>query len=338
MWVTTIALSVLDQSPIRSGGSPGDALNETVELARLCEQWGYHRFWVSEHHASAGLAGCSPEVLLARLGAETERIRLGSGGVMLPYYSPYKVAENFKLLAAMYGDRIDLGVGRAPGSTQYIAAALGYGSTVGPQHFPQMVADLEALLRDAAPVTPGMEDARAFPRVDDARPGLWMLGSSEDSAHLAASMGLPYSFAHFINANIGEHILETYREHFKASKVLDVPYASLAVSVTCAATEQEARRLALSRELWFLRFATQHEPGPIPSVEEAESYPYSAQERAFLENNRRPGIIGSPEQVKAGLLVMAEQFHAEEMMIVSITHDFEARCRSHQLVAEAWAG
>jgi len=151
-----INLSVLDQSPIRSGSNAHEALNDTLSLARLCDELGYYRYWVAEHHASDALAGCSPEVLLGRLGAETSRIRIGSGGVMLPHYSPYKVAENFKLLQALYPGRVDLGIGRAPGTDPFTAAALRYGSQVGPQHFPQMVADLQALINDTDPVTAGM--------------------------------------------------------------------------------------------------------------------------------------------------------------------------------------
>lgn len=330
-----IPLSVLDQSPIRSGGTAADALRETIALARLTERLGYRRFWVSEHHAMEGLAGVAPEVLLARLGAETQRIRIGSAGVMLPHYSPYKVAENFKLLAALYPGRIDLGVGRAPGSDQYTAAALRYGSPLGPEYFPNKVADLEALLRDAPPPTQGLEKARAMPQVD-VPPQLWMLGSSDDSAVLGGLMGLPYSCAHFINSDVRADILRLYRRRFQASPVADKPYASLGVFAICADTETEARRLALSRELWYLHIATRPHGGRLPSVEEAENYPYSEQELAFMRANRRPAIAGAPEQVRAQLLEMAERFEADELVVVTITHDFAARCRSYELLAQVW--
>lgn len=330
-----IPLSLLDQSPIRSGGTAADAINETIQLAQLGERLGFTRFWVSEHHASEGLAGCSPEVLLARLGAETNTIRIGSGGIMLPHYSPYKVAENFKLLETMYSGRIDLGVGRAPGSDQFIASVLRYGSPIGPDYFPNKVADLEALLRDAPPPTQGMENAIACPSVD-IPPELWMLGSSEDSAMLAGSMGLPYSFAFFINAQIRPDILKIYKERFKPSAVLDKPYASLGVFVICADTEEEAIRLSRSRDLWYVRFTSSPKGPTIPTVEEAEAFPYTEQQLAFLEQSRKQRVVGTPEQVKKKLEAMVEKFDADELIIVTITYSFEARCKSYQLLADAW--
>ncbi len=331
-----VRLSVLDQSPIRSGGTAADALGETLHLARLCEAVGYHRYWVAEHHASNSLAGCAPEVLLARLGADTKKMRIGSGGVMLPHYSPFKVAENFKILETLYPGRIDLGVGRAPGTSQYIAAALAYGSsTAGAEHFPRKVADLEALLRDEPPLTGGMEKARACPRTDHT-PVLWLLGSSEDSALLAAQTGLPYSAALFINPGLDEEVFRIYRERFQPSAVLDEPYACLTVFCVCAETEEEARRLSRSRDLWFLKLATSHREAPFPSVEEAESYPYTEQDLAFLNSRMRHSVIGTPDQVRDGLGELADRFGADEIMVVSITHGFEARCLSHKMIAEAW--
>ena len=331
-----IPLSVLDQSPIRSGGTAADALAETLHLARLCEALGYHRFWVAEHHASNSLAGCAPEVLLARLGADTKAIRIGSGGVMLPHYSPYKVAENFKLLETLYPGRVDLGVGRAPGSSQYIAAALGYGSpTTGAGDFPQKLADLEALLYDDSPATPGLEQARARPQTDNP-PALWLLGSSEDSALLAARQGLPYSSALFINPDIQEDIFNLYRDRFRPGRVAQRPYTCLTVFAVCADTEEEARRLSRSRDLWFVKLVSTAHGAPFPSAEEAENHAYTAQELELLRGRMRHSVIGTPEQVRAGLEDLAQRFGADEVMVVSITYDFEARCRSHKLIAEAW--
>lgn len=333
--MANISLSVLDQSPIRSGGTAADAINETIRLAQLTETLGFSRFWVSEHHASEGLAGCSPEVLLARLGAETNTIRIGSGGVMLPHYSPYKVAENFKLLETMYPGRIDVGVGRAPGSDQFIASVLRYGSHIGPEYFPNKVADLEALLRDAPPPTEGMERAVACPRVETP-PQLWMLGSSEDSAMLAGAMGLPYSFAFFINAQIRPDILNVYRQRFKASAVADKPFASLGVFVICADTEEEAIHLSRSRDLWYVRFTSSPKGPTVPSPEEAEAFPYTEQQLAFLEQSRKQRVVGTPQQVKEKLEALVEKFDADELMIVTITHSFEARCKSYELLADIW--
>jgi len=331
-----VPLSVLDQSPIRAGGSAADALGETLHLARLCEALGCHRYWLAEHHASNALAGCAPEVLLARLGAVTKRMRIGSGGVMLPHYSPYKVAECFKLLETLYPGRMDLGIGRAPGTTPYIAAALAYGSPAsGPEYFPQKLLDLEALLHDEAPATPGLEKARAYPRTDHV-PALWLLGSSEDSARLAAERGLPYNVACFINPGIREDIFQLYREHFRPGRSGDKPRACLTVFAVCADTEEEARRLSLSRELWFLRLATRHRDGGFPPPEEVEQHPFTDQERAFLQSRMHNSVIGAPEQVRDGLQEMVQRFGADELMVVSITYDFAARCRSHTLIAETW--
>lgn len=329
-----IKLSVLDQSPIRSGSTAFEALQETVRLARLADELGYYRYWVAEHHASDALAGCSPEVLLGRLGAETKTIRIGSGGVMLPHYSPYKVAENFKLLETLYPGRIDLGVGRAPGTDPFTAAAIRYGSRVGPEHFPNMVADLQALLNDTDPRTSGMENARAFPQVDTP-PELWMLGSSEDSAQLAALMGLPYNFAYFINPNIRSDIFDLYRERFEPGPNLDSPHTALAIFAIAAETEEQALDLSRSRDLWYIRLLRGN-PGPFPSVNEATEFPYSDGELRVIEENRGKRAVGTAEQVKEKLLELAKQFQVDEIMLVTITHDLEARRRSYELLAQVW--
>ena len=337
-FMKTIPLSVLDQSPVRSGGTAFQAIQETIELAQTVEKLGYRRFWVSEHHASEGLAGCSPEVLLARLGAETDSIRIGSGGVMLPHYSPYKVAENFKLLQTMYPGRMDVGVGRAPGSDQYTAAALRYGSGLGPEYFPNKVADLEALLRNQPPRTQGMEHAVATPFVDEA-PELWMLGSSPDSANLAGLMGLPYSYAYFINANMPDDLFDRYRLQFEKSEAFasgGLPLASLGVFVICADTEEEAIRLSKSRDLWYIKFATEPKGPQIPTVEEAETFAYTREQAAFVRSNRQQMIVGTPEQVSQRLHSMVDRYQLDELVVVTITHNFAARCRSYQLLAEAW--
>lgn len=329
-----IKLSVLDQSPIRSGSNAYDSLQETIKLAQLCDDLGYYRYWVAEHHASDALAGCSPEVLLGRLGSETETIRIGSGGVMLPHYSPYKVAENFKILQTLYPGRIDLGVGRAPGTDPFTASAIRYGSRVGPEHFPNMVADLQALLNDTDPVTPGMEQARAYPKVAQV-PELWMLGSSEDSAILAGMAGLPYNFAYFINPQISPDIFNLYRERFKPGPNLDKPHTCLAVFTICADTQEQAERLSRSRDLWFIRLLRGN-PGPFPSVEEAEAYPYAEAELRAIKDNQNKRAVGTAVQVKEKLMDLAEQFGVDEFMLVTITHDVKARRRSYELLAAEW--
>ncbi|MDG0997384.1 MAG: LLM class flavin-dependent oxidoreductase [Gammaproteobacteria bacterium] len=330
----TIKISVLDQSPIRSGSNASEALNETIDLARLSDKLGFHRFWVSEHHASAALAGCSPEVLLGRLGAETESIRIGSGGIMLPHYSPYKVAENFKVLETLYPGRIDLGIGRAPGTDPFTSAAIRYGSTTGPQHFPNMVCDLQSLLNDDDPITRGMERARAYPKTENP-PALWMLGSSEDSALLAGTNGLPYNFAYFINPNIRKDIFEIYRDQFQPGPNLNKPQTCLTLFSITASSEEEAQYLAKSRDLWYVKLL-QGNPGPFPTPEEAESYTYSPGERELIMQNQDKRAVGTPQQVSKKLKRMAEDFNADEIMLVSITHDPKARRRSYELIANEW--
>ncbi len=329
-----VKLSVLDQSPVREGSTPYEALCETIDLARLTDELGFHRYWVAEHHASDALAGCSPEVLLGRLGAETRSIRIGSGGVMLPHYSPYKVAENFKLLQTLYPNRVDLGIGRAPGTDPFTAAAIRYGSRVGPEHFPAMVQDLQALLNDTDPPTPGMERARAYPKVDLA-PELWMLGSSDDSSLLAAATGLPYNFAYFINPDIQPDIFDIYRNRFKPGPNLSEPHCCLTLFAVCADTEEEALRLSKSRDLWYIRLLRGN-PGPFPTVEEAEKFDYSPGELAAIANNRNKRAVGTPEQVKAKLESLVAKFKLDEVMLVTITHNVEARKNSYRLIQEAW--
>lgn len=310
------------------------ALQETVQLARLADDLGYHRFWVAEHHASDALAGCSPEVLLGRLGAETSNIRIGSGGVMLPHYSPYKVAENFKLLQTLYPNRVDLGIGRAPGTDPFTAAALRYGSRVGPEHFPNMVADLQALLNDSDPLTPGMEQARAFPKVSPP-PQLWMLGSSEDSALFAARAGLPYNFAYFINPKIRTDIFDLYRQRFQPGPEFQLPRTCLTVFCICAETEKEALELSRSRDLWFLRLLRGN-PGPFPGVQEASDYDYSAGELAAIADNRDRCAVGTPELVREKLMGWVESFQLDELMVITITHNPEARRRSYEMLMRVW--
>ena len=329
-----VKLSVLDQSPVKSGLDAYAAIDETLGLATLCDNLGYHRYWVAEHHASDALAGCSPEVLLGRLGAETKDIRLGSGGIMLPHYSPYKVAENFRMLETMYPSRIDLGIGRAPGTDPFTAAAIRYGSTVGPEHFPNMVLDLQALLNDTEPVTPGLENAQAFPKVETP-PELWMLGSSSDSSSLAAVAGLPYNFAHFINPMIGPEIFENYRENFQAGPNWDAPHSVLTIFTICAETEKEALELSKSRDLWFIRLLRGN-PGPFPSVKEASDYPYSGRELQVLEENRKKRAIGTPEQVCEKLESYVKDFELDELMILTITHSKSARRKSYELLYSNW--
>jgi len=333
-------LSVLDQSPIRKDGTAADAVAETIALAKAAEALGYHRHWLAEHHNTGSFAGSAPEVLIARVAAETKTIRVGSGGVMLTHYSPLKVAEQFRMLEILTPGRIDLGLGRAPGTDQRTAAAL----QAGPQGwgidaFPSQVHLLRQFLDDAAG-TPLPDDhpyrgIHAMPR-GDTRPQMWLLGSGIHSALYAAELGLPFSHAHFISPDGSEEACAAYRDRFKPSPWCTRPMLSMGVAALAAETEEEAHRLALSRNLWVVRLLTGR-PIAFPAPEEAASYDYTDQERMLLRGIEMRSIVGTPEQVRMRLLALAERHGADELAIVTITYDFASRLRSYELLAGAFA-
>jgi luciferase family oxidoreductase group 1 len=325
-----LLLSVLDQSPIRTNSSAGAAVQETLELAELADRLGYQRYWLAEHHGTPGLAGSCPEILIGAVAARTTRIRVGAGGIMLQHYSPLKVAEQFRMLHTLYPERIDLGIGRAPGSDQRTARALREGDA----DFVQQVADLLGFLHDELPAGHPASGVRAMPRGPGA-PEIWLLGSTDQSAACAAYFGTAFSFAHFISGHGGPAVLAAYRQAFRPSPELRAPRASAAVFVVCADTEAEALRLAQSRQLFLLGLYT-GQPGPYPSVEEAEAYPYTTRDRAIIEANRRRTIAGAPEQVHARLVAFAGEHGVDELVIVTITHDPKARRRSYELLAEVF--
>ena len=328
-------LSVLDQSPIRAGGTPAQAVAETLELARAADRLGYERYWLAEHHSSQGLAGTVPEILIARVAAETKDIRVGSGGVMLSHYAPLKVAETFRMLETLYPGRIDLGIGRAPGSDQRTASALQHGpGALGIEHFPAQIAELMGFLADELPANHPFAGIHAMP-TGEGIPEFWLLGSSDQSAAYAAYFGCAFSFAHFINDEGGAAIMTAYRQHFRPEGRLVAPQGSIGVFVLCAETEAAAQRLAASRDLWRLRL-DQGILGPIPPVEEALAYPYNERELARVAQNRRRQIVGAPEQVRERLLALAASYAVEELVVVSICFDFTARMRSYELLAEAF--
>src|SRR5439155_1307504 len=248
-----LSLGVLDQSPVRSGGNVADALHETLDLAELCDRLGYRRYWLAEHHSTKGLAGSSPEVLVGQVAARTSRLRVGSGGVMLQHYSWLKVAESFRVLETLFPGRIDLGVGRAPGSDGLTAQALRDDGT--PERFPQQVADLLGFLHGALPEGHPFAKVVAMPTGPTA-PEVWLLGSSDQSAAIAAHFGAYFSFAHFINADGGAEVTRAYRRQFRASLWCTAPRSSAAVFVVCADTDAEAQRVAKSRELFIVRLYT----------------------------------------------------------------------------------
>lgn len=329
-------LSVVDQSPVRAGGTAADALWETVALAAAAEALGYRRFWVAEHHNLPGFAGTSPEILIGQIAARTHTIRVGSGGVMLTHYSALKVAEVFRVLESLYPGRVDLGIGRAPGSDPRTAAALAYPSPPKDvSAFPEQVDDLLAYLADALDPSHPFAGVRAGPDIGTV-PEVWLLGSGIDSAALAARRGLPFSYAHFFGIGVehGPAIVESYRRHFRPSAFLSEPKVNVAVQVLCAPTAEEARRLAASRDLVRLDIALGRRRG-IPPVAEALAYPYSPEELAYLARFRRSDMDGDPRQVREQLARLAARYRTTDLSVVTICYDFAARVRSYALVAEA---
>lgn len=334
-----LKLGVIDQSPVRKGGTMAEAVKETIALAKACEGFGYHRYWLAEHHNTNGFAGSAPEILIARLGAETSRMRIGSGGVMLSHYSSLKVAEQFRMLETMYPGRIDLGLGRAPGSDQRTAAALRSGPQSWPiEVFPQQVELTRAFLEETVgqPAFVGDHPYRGIHAqpIGETYPEVWVLGSGGDSALIAADQGLPYSYAHFIGGPDNMQLISLYHGRFKAKRSGDRPRVSMGVSVLCAASEEEAKRLSMSRNLWVLRLLS-GKGGPFPSPEEALAYPYSEVEMAQLRGIEGRSFTGTPDKVAAGLRELAAEAGAEEILALTIAYDFAARVESYRLLAEA---
>jgi luciferase family oxidoreductase group 1 len=327
--------------------TPSDAIHETLRLAEAVDRLGYYRYWLAEHHSSGSLAGPSPEVMIGQVAARTARLRVGSGGVLLQHYSALKVAENFRVLETLYPGRIDLGIGRAPGSDGRTALALRRGaeSARGPgapdpwaesevARFPDQVGDLIGFLTDALPAEHRFASIHAMP-AGEGVPEIWLLGSTDASAACAAHFGTAFSFAHFINAEGGAEVTRAYARAFRPSPTLAAPRASVAVFAVCADTEAEAERLSRSRDLFIVRLYTGR-TGPYPSVDEAERYPYSPRELAIVEHARRRTVAGTPEQVRERLLALAAEYGVDELVVVTITHDPKARLRSYELLAEAF--
>ncbi|MGW8958347.1 LLM class flavin-dependent oxidoreductase [Paenibacillus sp. NPDC055715] len=331
-----IQLSILDQSPVLEGMTHAQALHKTAELAIEAERLGYHRFWVSEHHSASNLAGSSPEVLISHLAARTSAIRVGSGGVMLPHYSAYKVAENFRVLEGLYPGRMDLGLGRAPGGMPVATRALQEGKIRnGVDLYPEQLDDLLAYLHDNTGSEHRFGSLQAMPLVETV-PEMWLLGSSGDSAELAAERGVGFAFAQFINGAGGTKAIQEYQEHFKPSQHSDRPRSLVAVFAICADTEEEANRLASSMDLSLVLLEQGMRSGGTPSVEKALAYPYTPYDRMRIRENRKRMVVGSPEQVKHQMEQLSEDYHTQEIMVTSMIYDFDAKMKSIRLMAEAF--
>jgi luciferase family oxidoreductase group 1 len=322
-----IPLSILDLATVASGSSPAQALQETTMLAVEAERLGYHRFWVAEHHAIAAVASSAPAVLIEHLASATTRMRVGSGGVMLPNHSPLVVAEQFATLEALHPGRIDLGLGRAPGTDHVTARALRRSADLGADHFPDDVVELiRYLLPNEQPTHPAPVPGSGY------LPEVWLLGSSTFSAQLAGILGLPFSFAYHFAPALLDQAVESYRSNFQPSLLLNEPHLMVAASVICADTDEEARRLSLSSALNILQRSTGR-MGPLPSVEEASARPFTESEQALIDDAMTSHIIGSLDSVQKGLAALVERVHADELMLSTRTHSYEARARSYELLA-----
>jgi luciferase family oxidoreductase group 1 len=327
-----IKLSILDQSPVRFRGTARQALLETVELIKFADAHGYSRFWVSEHHNTIGLAGSSPEVLIAHLAGETNRIKVGSGGVMLPNHSALKVAESFRTLEALFPGRIDLGIGRAPGTDRTTAALLNPSNIFSEKEFIQQIQDLNDFFNDT--YQPGYDESQiiAIP-VSETIPSMWILSSSGQSGAIAAEFGLGLSFAHFINPLNGPEMVRKYKERFKPSPTFKAPAASVAIFVVCAETEEKVTELQQTVDALMLLIEKRVRQGVLP-WEEIRQFSYSLADMERIKYNRQRMIAGTPDKVKKKIEDLAELYGVDEVIAVTITYDFKDRLRSYELLAE----
>jgi luciferase family oxidoreductase group 1 len=327
-------ISILDQSPISDGSTGADALRNTLDLARLADGLGFARYWVAEHHGTPMLACASPEVMIAAIGSVTHGIRIGSGGVMLPHYSPLKVAETFSILSALFPNRVDLGVGRAPGTDHSTAFALQRDRRQpAPDDFPQQLGELLGYLENRMPAGHPFARLTALPGRPYV-PDVWLLGSSAQSALWAADNGLPYCFADFINPE-GEAYARTYRQRFSASETLAEPRLIVACFAVCAETDEQAQRVASSARM-TRALMNEGKLIPVPSIDRALRFLAERGPNPDTVSRPRRAIVGTPAVVKRGVEELAKLYGAEEAMILTTTYDHAARRRSYELIAEAF--
>lgn len=329
--MTLPPLSIQDLAPISSGTDARTALDRTRDLARLGDALGFARLWYAEHHGMASIASSAPEILIASAASITTRLRVGAGGVMLPNHVPLRVVETYRTLAGLYDDRIDLGIGRAGGSDGVTLKAL---RSFGGETFPENFAELVAFERDGFPPDHPFSRVKVVPG-DIALPPIWMLGSSGASAQMAGQYGLGYAFAAHFSATPAGPAFQAYRRSFRSTDRFEKPHAILCLAVICAPTDQEAQHLSKSMELTWLRLR-QNMPQKIASPEEADAYPWTADERAFVAAQSNLWIVGSPQTVKARIAEKLAETDADEVMISTTIHDYDKRLESYRLIAHQW--
>lgn len=327
-----VKLSVLDQSIVREGSTARDAVEETIATAKLAEQLGYTRFWISEHHNARSIAGSTPEVLLVKLADETDKIRIGSGGIMLPNHSALKVAENFRMLETLFPGRIDLGMGRAPGSDQVTARILNPSNDFSEESYLLQLTHLQHYFHDTAGTQYGL--LLAVPQ-SETIPMQWILSSSGGSSAIAAKYGMGLAIARFINGHAQPEIVQQYRRQFKPSEELSKPQELLAISVLCAETEDKANQMRKLMDYRLLQFEKGNfdKPGSYESIRD---YQFSSEELARIKYNSGRVVSGTPSQVKSQLMKLSSDFDIDEIMVATMTDNIADRRRSFELLAEAF--
>lgn len=329
---TVMKLSILDQSPISYGQSAEDALNDSIALAKLGESLGYKRYWIAEHHDLFGLACPNPDVMLGVIGSQTNKIKIGAGAVLLPYYKPFRVAETYNLLATLFPDRIDLGIGRAPGGSAEVSMALSDNYLEQVRKYPQLIDELLMFLRREFPEDHHYGKIKPTP-IPNTPPKVWMLGTSEKSAHLAAKRGMNYAFGHFMTDYNGPKIVNNYRENYKKYNG-NSPYVIVAVNVICAETDELAEELAQSYFLWSILQNLQVNKKFVPTLKAAKAYQYTKNDLAMINDKKKTMAIGSPETIKEKLFEIQHTYNANELMIITIAHDKHAVRESYRLIAK----
>lgn len=327
-----IKLSILDQSQVRRNGTAREALHESGELVQLAEKLGYTRYWVSEHHNFKMVAGTAPEVLIPFLASKTQTIKIGSGGIMLPNHSTFKVAENFGLLETLFPNRIDLGIGRAPGGDRLSSHLLNPSNTFSEKEFFQQLIDLQAFLRDTDVPDTVHDKVKSYPKPDEI-PDLWILTSSGGSAQFAAHFGMALSFAQFINPDGGPDVADFYRMNFKPSAELKEPKVNVGIFAFCSEDEEKVKNWIIEFDYRML-YIESGAQGDLPSFEEIKNINYTLQQKARIAYNKGRYIAGNPEKLKREILKIADDYKTDEIMIATIAENFDDRKTSFELLAE----
>ena len=326
-------LSILDQAPISAGKTAQEALYASIELAKCADKLSYTRYWIAEHHDMSGLACPTPDVMLGIIGSKTERIRIGAGAVLLPHYKPFKVAETYNLLGTLFPDRVDLGIGRAPGGSAEASIALSDNFLKEVKKMPESIDNLLGFLYDIFPKDHIFSKVSPTP-IPTSPPVPWLLGTSEKSAILAAEKGMAYAFGHFMSDADGPAIVKKYKESFTVKNEKSNPQTIIAITVICAETTAKAEELALSSMLWSVQQAKGDGKNGVPSIEEAKSYSYTKDEMEAIQKMRKTMVIGNPDEVYEQIQVLQALYEADEFMIVTITYEYKARLRSYELIDE----